>query len=63
MLHPAGPAAQTIAEVWWIMLAGATAIFAVVMVLLLVAFRHRPAAPPATAPADAVRTHPATCPS
>ena len=40
MLHPAGPAAQTIAGIWWIMLACGTAIFALVMVLLLVALRR-----------------------
>lgn len=44
ILHPAGPAAQTIAEVWWVMLAGAVAIFVLVMVLLVMALR-RPADP------------------
>ena len=41
-MHPAGPAARTIAELWWIMLWGGLAIFAVVMVLLMAALR-RPA--------------------
>lgn len=44
MLHPAGPAARTIAELWWIMLAGGVAIFGFVMVLLFAAL-HRGAAP------------------
>ena len=44
MLHPAGPAAQTIAEVWWIMLACGAAIFVLVMALLITAL-HRPADP------------------
>ncbi len=43
MLHPAGPAAQTIAEVWWIMLASGSAIFIFVMALLFAALRRRPA--------------------
>ncbi|MDB5660116.1 MAG: cytochrome c oxidase subunit 2 [Cypionkella sp.] len=42
MLHPAGPAAQTIAELWWIMLACGLAIFALVMMLLFSAL-HRAA--------------------
>ena len=40
MLHPAGPAAEAIAEVWWIMLVCGAAIFAVVMVLLALALRR-----------------------
>jgi len=36
-LHPAGPAAQTIAELWWIMLASGSAIFIFVMALLFAA--------------------------
>ena len=47
MLHPAGPSAQTIAEVWWIMLVCGSAIFALVM-MLLVASLHRPADPSGT---------------
>ncbi|MGR3467201.1 MAG: cytochrome c oxidase subunit II [Shimia sp.] len=39
VLRPAGPAASTIATLWWVMLIGATAIFALVMVLLALAFR------------------------
>ncbi len=38
-VHPAGPAADTIATLWWVMLAGAAAIFLLVMVLLVLAFR------------------------
>lgn len=41
ILHPAGPAAATIATLWWVMLAGAVAIFVLVMTLLLMAFRAR----------------------
>lgn len=41
VLHPAGPAADTIASLWWVLLIGATAIFLLVMALLLPAFRHR----------------------
>jgi cytochrome c oxidase subunit 2 len=37
-LEPAGPAAARIAELWWVMLAGATALFLLVMLLLGVAF-------------------------
>lgn len=39
-VHPAGPVAAAIAELWWVMLAGATAIFLFVMVLLALAFRR-----------------------
>jgi cytochrome c oxidase subunit 2/cytochrome aa3-600 menaquinol oxidase subunit 2 len=38
-VHPAGPAAAAVAELWWVMLAGATAIFVFVMALLALAFR------------------------
>lgn len=41
-VHPAGPAAAIIAELWWIMLMGATLIFVLVMVLLGLSLR-RPA--------------------
>ncbi len=43
-LDPGGPVAHSIATTWWIMLAGACAVFALVMGLLLVAMsgRHRP---------------------
>ncbi|MBC7479918.1 MAG: cytochrome B [Pseudorhodobacter sp.] len=34
MLHPAGPAAQTIADLWWVMLVGGAAIFGLVMAVL-----------------------------
>jgi cytochrome c oxidase subunit 2/cytochrome aa3-600 menaquinol oxidase subunit 2 len=43
ILHPAGPAAGTIAEIWWIMLAGSTAILLVVLALLVAALMRRPA--------------------
>lgn len=39
MLEPGGPAAQSIATLWWVMLIGATAIFAFVMALLALAWR------------------------
>lgn len=39
-VHPAGPAADIIATLWWVMLAGATAIFLLVMILLVLAFRR-----------------------
>jgi cytochrome c oxidase subunit 2/cytochrome aa3-600 menaquinol oxidase subunit 2 len=42
-VHPAGPAAEAIATLWWVMLAGATAIFLFVMALLVLAFRRGPA--------------------
>ncbi|WP_407647924.1 cytochrome c oxidase subunit II [Cereibacter azotoformans] len=41
-VHPAGPAAEAIATLWWVMLAGATAIFLLVVVLLTLAMRPRP---------------------
>ena len=41
-LHPAGPAAGTIATLWWVLLAGATAIFLFVMALLALALRRQP---------------------
>jgi heme/copper-type cytochrome/quinol oxidase subunit 2 len=41
-VHPAGPAAAAVAELWWVMLAGATAIFVFVMALLALAFRTGP---------------------
>lgn len=41
MVDPAGPAARTIATLWWVMLAGAVAIFAFVMALVALAFRRR----------------------
>ncbi|MDP3376821.1 MAG: cytochrome c oxidase subunit II [Brevundimonas sp.] len=44
-LDPAGPAARTIATLWWVMLAGAVAIFSLVMVLLALAFRKARPAP------------------
>lgn len=37
-LDPGGPAAQSIATLWWVMLAGSAALFALVMLLLLLAF-------------------------
>ncbi len=45
MLHPAGPAAANIADLWWVLLFGGTAIFVLVMALLTVAIvRKSPAA-------------------
>ncbi|MFN3844883.1 MAG: cytochrome c oxidase subunit II [Paracoccaceae bacterium] len=38
-VHPAGPAAATIATLWWVLLSGAVATFVMVMVLLVLAFR------------------------
>lgn len=46
MLHPAGPAARTIADLWWIMLACGSVIFVLVMALLFAAL-YRPANPSA----------------
>nr|WP_246233128.1 cytochrome c oxidase subunit II [Aurantimonas aggregata] len=37
-LDPAGPAARSTATLWWVMAAGGTAIFILVMVLLTIAF-------------------------
>jgi cytochrome c oxidase subunit II len=37
-LDPAGPAAAAIAEIWWVMLTGATVLFLLVVALLAVAF-------------------------
>ena len=42
MLHPAGPAAQAIADLWWVMLACGLAVFLLVMALLFAAV-YRPA--------------------
>lgn len=44
-VHPAGPAADLIATLWWVMLAGAAAIFLLVAVLLALAFRRDEASP------------------
>lgn len=41
-VHPAGPAAETIATLWWVMLIGATLIFLFVVGLLVMAFRRSP---------------------
>lgn len=38
-LHPAGPAAAAVAELWWVMLAGSVLIFLFVMALLAASFR------------------------
>lgn len=40
-VEPMGPAARTIAALWWVMLAGAGGIFALVMGLLVLSFRRR----------------------
>lgn len=42
VLHPAGPAAQAIATLWWGMLAGAAVILLLVAGLLVAALRHAP---------------------
>jgi len=42
-VDPAGPAAERIATLWRTMLVGSAAIFALVMLLLLIAFRRTPA--------------------
>ncbi len=39
-VHPAGPAADAIATLWWVMLIGACLIFLLVMALLALAFRR-----------------------
>ena len=63
IVHPAGPAAATIATLWWVLLAGAAVIFGLVMVLLLLALRARTANDPAdnspveTAPDPAADRH------
>lgn len=43
-MHPAGPAAEAIASLWWVLLAGSVAIFLLTMALLAVGFRRNPAA-------------------
>ncbi len=40
-VDPAGPAARSIATLWWVMLAGGALIFGVVMTLLVLAFGRR----------------------
>jgi cytochrome c oxidase subunit II len=45
MLHPAGPAAAEIAWLWWVMFGAFTAVFVLVMVLLVDAFLRRPTGP------------------
>jgi len=39
-VHPAGPAAEAIATLWWVMLIAGCAIFVLVMALLALAFRR-----------------------
>lgn len=39
-VDPAGPAARTIATLWWVMLVGGALIFGLVMTLVLLAFRR-----------------------
>ncbi|MFN3661870.1 cytochrome c oxidase subunit II [Yoonia sp.] len=41
-LQPAGPAAEVIATLWWVMFIGATLIFGLMMALLVLSFRARP---------------------
>ena len=48
-LHPAGPAAESIAWLWWIMCAAFTAVFLLVLVLVWMALTRTPAAPGGTA--------------
>ena len=45
VLQPAGPVAQTIAEMAWVLIVGAGVVFVVVMVALVWALRHRHSAP------------------
>lgn len=52
-MHPAGPAAATIDTLWWVMLIGASAIFLLVMALLVLGLRRREG--PASAEAEARR--------
>jgi cytochrome c oxidase subunit 2/cytochrome aa3-600 menaquinol oxidase subunit 2 len=40
-VDPAGPAARTIATLWWVMLTGAIMIFALVVILVAASFRKR----------------------
>jgi len=47
-LHPAGPAAAEIAWLWWVMLSAFTAVFILVMVLILAAVLQRPTTDSAT---------------
>lgn len=61
LIHPAGPAAQTIADLWWIMLAGAVVVFALVIGLLALAYCS-PAANPAVTPAPNPAPNPAASP-
>ncbi len=57
MLHPAGPAAEAIAGLWWVMLAGGAAILVFVLGLLAMAILRRPSAPPAAGRNGAARGH------
>ena len=41
MVHPAGPAAEEIAQLWWLMLGAFTGVFLLVMVLLVYAISRR----------------------
>lgn len=43
ILHPAGPAAAAIAEIWWVMLVGSLVILGLVLALLTLALLRRPA--------------------
>jgi len=45
VLQPAGPIAQTVAEVSWVLIVGASLVFCIVMLLLLWALRHRGVVP------------------
>jgi cytochrome c oxidase subunit 2 len=49
MVHPAGPAAAEIAQLWWVMLAAFTAVFVLVMILLLYAILRKATASASTA--------------
>jgi cytochrome c oxidase subunit 2 len=52
-LHPAGPAAADIAWLWWVMCGAFTAVFVLVLVLLVIAiFRSSGGSSPATAGSD-----------
>ncbi len=45
VLDPAGPAASSIADLWWIMLAGSALLCIIIFLPLILAFRDRPKAP------------------
>jgi cytochrome c oxidase subunit II len=46
VLHPAGPAAEAVADLWWLMLGLGTAVFVAVMVMTVLAITRRSDRPP-----------------